>query len=455
MTKSTDLTKGPITERLIRLAIPLIATNFIQTAYSFVDMIWIGKLGNSAVIAIGTASFSINMAFALFTVIATGTGIRISNSFGSKEYKDLEKYIVNGFILAFILALIYSAVVIIFRHDIIGFFNIEEEHIRIMASKYLLISVLGTIFMFFNSIFSSVLTSLGNSKLSFKINSVGFALNMILDPILIFGIGNFLQMGVLGAAVATIISRLAVFAISIIKGLKLLEKKKFNLSFDLNFARDVLALGSPFAVQRISFTLIGIVIARIISMWGAEGIAVQKIGLQIEAISYMTMGGLYGAVSAFIGQNYGAGNIARINRAYDVSVMLSLAFGIFTSLLLLLIPKQIFGIFLDDPDMVAQGVEYLRIIGLSQAFMCVEIVTMASFNGLGKTRIPAIVSLTFTGLRIPIALILSERLGWGVTGVWWTISLTSMIKGTVLASWFKLHMNNKLSLPTNKEALNV
>lgn len=446
MTKSTDLTRGSITSKLLKLTLPLVASNFIQTAYSFIDMIWIGKLGNESVVAIGTASFFINMAFALFAIVVTGTGIKISNSFGAKDYNKVEQYTVNGYILSFLLAIIYSVTIILFRDQIIGFFNIEEEIIRTAASKYLLISMLGTIFMFFNSIFSSILTSLGNSKLSFKINSVGFIINVLLDPVLIFGIGGYLKLGINGAAIATIISRIVVFIISIYSGKRLLKSRKISLNINWSLAKEVIILGFPFAVQRVIFTLLGIVIARIITKWGSDGIAVQKIGLQIEALSYMTIGGLYGAVIAFIGQNYGAKNNRRIKKVYNTAITISSMFGLFITMIFLIFPREIFGIFLDDPTVISKGVDYLRIIGLSQIFMSVEIVGMASFNGVGRTRIPATVSLIFTSARIPLIFLLTSWFHLGLNGVWWAISITSIVKGLVLISWFRLHINKKIFL---------
>ncbi|WP_212694063.1 MATE family efflux transporter [Vallitalea pronyensis] len=438
-----DLTKGNIRTSLVRLALPLIATNFIQTAYNLVDMFWIGKLGSKAVIAIGTASFFINMAFALSALVITGASIRISQNFGSKQYDQVKHYITNGFFLAFIIAIIYSIGVILWRYPLISFFKLGDPVIENMAAKYLVIAMIGNVLLFANTLFANILNSLGNSKLSFRINSVGFMVNFALDPLLIFGVAGQLQLGIEGAAYATLIGRMVVFTLSIIKAKQLMGKRKENIKLDGSVMKDMTGLGLPYTIQRVTFIAIGIIMARIISNWGPAGIGVQKIGLQIESISFMTIGGLNGAVIAFMGQNYGANNMERIRKGYKVALRLSVIFGLITSTLFLLFPDAIFRIFVTDPLIVNMGVDYLRIIGLSQAFMCAEIMTKASFNGLGKTFRPAVVGLVFTALRIPLALYLASYIGLAVNGIWWSISMTSMIKGVLLVYLFFRYLHGQ------------
>lgn len=436
MNQTTDLTRGPIARALITLALPIIATNFLQTAYNLVDMIWIGRLGSGAVVSVGTAGFMQNMAISLFALIVSGTGIKIANYFGAKEYDKIKKLVVNAYIAAFVLGLLYAISVISFKTEIIDFFTINDALIEGDAEDYLQVSMFGTLFVYFNALFAVIVNGLGNSKLPFRLNSIGFMINMILDPILIFGIGGRFEFGVVGAAYASVIASAIVFISSIVIAKKMVGSQAVEVKFDLPTMKGIVVLGLPNTVQRVSFTLFGIVMARIIAGFGATGIAVQKIGLMVESISFMTAGGLYAAVMVFVGQNYGAKNIVRIRQGVNVSVAIALSLGVTTTSIFLLFPHQIMSIFVDDEQTIAMGISYLRIIGLSQVFMCVEIVSMASFNGMGKTYVPASVSLIFTGLRIPAAIYITSTFAMGLDGVWWTISLSSMIKGLLLTSLF-------------------
>lgn len=438
MNNSSDLTKGNIASQLLKLALPLIATNFIQVSYNLIDMIWIGRLGSEAVIAIGTAGFILNMAVALFSVIVLGTGIKIAHAFGAKNDSAIEQYIVNGYIMALLLAALYTIITLYYRHEIIGFFHLNNPEIEAITEQYLIISVIGTVFMFCNALYSGIINSLGNSQLSFKLNTVGFVLNILLDPLLIFGLGGYLKLGVVGAAYATIIGRLVVFILSLTVSRTLLKQPHGRRHLESKALYQVIRMGMPVGLQRISFTFIGIIMARIIANYGAIGIGVQKIGLQIESLSFMTMAGLYGAMAAFVGQNYGAGHKDRIIQGYRRAMVFAVGFGGLTMALMLLFPREIFGLIINDTAIIESGIDYLRIIGLSQIFMCVDIVTMGSFNGLGKTYIPAAVSLIFTTLRIPIAMMLSSNASQELQGVWWSISGTSMVRGILTVTLFMM-----------------
>lgn len=435
-----DLTKGNIASGLLSLAAPIVLTNFIQTAYGMVDMIWIGRLGSAAIAAVGTASIFTNFAFSTFTLIAIGTSIKLAHSIGAKKEHEAKSYVDNAIILTLILSVLLISTLIILRKPLIEFYHLGSENLNIMAEHYLIISSLGILFMYFNSLFSSVFNAYGNSKIPFKANTVGFILNIILDPILIFGFGTNIKFGVIGAAFATLTARILVFILFII----FIRKDKFscfgrNIKFDFARAKEVIKIGIPVTAQRVTFNLITVYMSRIVSDYGSVALAVQRIGIQIESISFMTAAGLQGAVSAFVGQNYGAKKYERIKKGYNVALLLTLVFGGIIGILFMIFPSQIFSIFLDTPESLDIGTEYMRIIGFSQVFMCLEIFTVGAFNGMGKTYIPPIIAVSLTLLRIPVALFLSST-ALGLTGVWFSISVTSVLKGIILVTGFLIYI---------------
>lgn len=438
--KKVDLTKDDITKSLIKLSLPIIATNFIQTAYGMIDMLWIGRLGSDAVAAIGTASFFINLAMAIFTIVSIGTGVKISHSIGRGREKESKTYIQNGIILTSFIGLIYTIFLFIFNKQLISFYKLGN-YVDFMAQKYLLISAIGIIFMFFNTLLTSILNSYGDSKLPFKANVIGFIFNIILDPILIFGIGIIKPLGVVGAALATLIARIIVFLMFIKMSKGKLKVFEDNFNFDKDKCLSVIKLGLPITMQRVIFTLISMSIAKLVSDYGAIAIAVQRVGIQIESISYVTIGGLQGAIAAFVGQNYGAMKKDRIKEGYYKALKLTIVFGISVTLLFIVFSKQIFGIFLSDNESLIMGSTYMKILGLSQVFMCIELLTVGAFNGIGKTYAPPIISVTFTALRIPIAIFLSNISFLKLNGIWISISISSFFKGVLLLSWFLIDMN--------------
>lgn len=453
MAKTRDLTQGGIFGSIILMALPIMATSLIQMAYSMTDMIWIGKLGSSSVAAVGTAGFFSWLGFALILIPKVGAEIGVAQSIGKKNYNDAESYARNALQLIVIAAAVYSVVIFLLRYKLIAFFNLNDVGVEKSAVQYLSIVSLGSIFMFINPVFSGIYNGSGDSKTPFYINSIGLVINIILDPILIFGWGPAPVMGVRGAAIATVFSQFVVamvFLYSMKTELSPIKNLHFFRKPVGEFVKKLTKFGFPVAIQSGLFTIFAIIIARIIAKWGPTPIAVQKVGSQIEAISWMTASGFGSAVSAFVGQNYGAKKWDRIYKGYMNSLAAMGVFGLAASALLIFAAKPIFMIFIQEEEAVRLGVVYLQILGFSQLFMCLEIMTSGAFNGLGKTMPPSITSIIFTSLRIPGALILSSAALLGLNGVWWSISMSSVFKGTILVIWFLILLHKHPEIDTSR-----
>ena len=318
-----------------------------------------------------------------------------------------------------------------------------------MATSYLMIIGFGINFYFLNPLFTGLYNGYGDSKTPFIFNAVGLAANMILDPILIFGIGPFPELGVEGAAIATITAQFVVTLIFIynLKKLTLFKDLKLFKLPDFDMMKWIIKLGFPVALQSGLFSIFAMFIARIIAQWGPIPMAVQRVGSQIEAISWMTAGGFSTALGAFVGQNYGAGKWDRIQKGYYNAMIIVGVIGVGATALLIFASRPIFTIFIpEEEEAIKQGIVYLKILGLSQLFMCIEIATAGAFNGIGRTIPPSIVGILFTGLRVPVAMIVSAQHLLGLNGVWWTISISSVFKGVVLVTWFLVVLRTQPAL---------
>jgi putative MATE family efflux protein len=346
-----------------------------------------------------------------------------------------------------VLAVMYGVVLIAFRKQFIGFFHIKGDDIISMAISYLVIVSMGMVFFFLPPVLTGIFNGHGDSRTPFLINTIGLVTNIILDPLLILGIGPFPKMGVAGAAVATIFAQFivaATFIFIIRKRTDYFAGVNFLQKPDWKHIQGIVKLGLPVALQSGAFTLIAMVIARILARWGSTPIAVQSVGSQIESISWMTASGFQTALGAFVGQNYGAKKWDRIYKGYYTAIGIISVIGVITSSLLILLPGPIFSIFIREPKVVQDGIIYLRILGLSQFFMCIEITTAGAFNGLGKTVPPSVVGIVLNTLRIPGALLLSISLG--LTGVWWSITISSILKGLILTSWFVIFLSRRTEI---------
>lgn len=439
MKQAVNLLEGKILYALSALALPIMATSLIQMAYNLTDMIWIGKIGSGAVAAIGAAGMLMWFSNGLATIAKMGGQIKVAQALGAGSVEKAQRYATASFQLAIGFAIGFGLLTLCFGRWMIDFFRLHDPQVIEDAYIYLMITCGLVIFSFLNQLFSGTLTAMGNSRISFQVTTIGLIANIVLDPMLIFGWGMIPPLGVTGAALATIIAQALVsvlFFLAVRKEDKIFAQMHlFQRSPKYDY-QEILLIGLPTALQSMLFSAISMVLARQAAMWGDGAVAVQKVGSQIESISWMSAEGYAAALNSFVAQNCGAGNIHRIKQGYRLSMTIMLVWGLFCSILLIVWPDVIFRIFIDESAVFALGIDYLRILGVSQLFMCIEITTAGAFNGLGKTLPPSIVSITFTAARIPMAYLLGETIG--LNGIWWAITISSVFKGTILLTWFIL-----------------
>lgn len=420
--KKVDLTTGEVTRVILNLAIPIMGSSLLQFTYNLVDMFWVGGLGSNAVASVGSSSFFIGMGYSINSLVVIGTGIKVAHAVGENDNMSVKEYINSGIFINFVFGIIYALVLIFLRKNFIGFLNLNNEEVQSDAYIYLAISAPMMFFTFFNILYTRILNSFGNNKSALKINALGIIINMILDPLFIYS----MHLGVKGAALATLISNITMFIVFKNKARELF-KFNFQLGIRRNKLMEIIKLGFPMAFQRILFTMVNIALARLISIFGANAIAAQKIGLQIESITFMVIGGLNGAMASFTGQNYGAKKYNRINEGYISSLKIGIIYSLITALLFITLPGSLVRIFIRDEETVLIASNYLRIVALAQIFSAIEMVSNGLFTGIGKPKIPAYISISFTALRVPIALILMKFMG--IDGVWCSIAFSSVFKG--------------------------
>ena len=457
--ETKNLTEGSIPGQLIRLSIPIMGTSFVQMAYNITDMIWLGRVGSDSVAAVGIASFLTWLGVSLMLIARIGAEISVSQALGASEHVKARKFAGNAVTLVILLSIAYGFFTYLLAPHLISFFNIENRDVSGAAVSYLRIIAIGSILYYSNPTFSGIFNGGGISKLPFRLNTTGLIFNLILDPILIFGIGPFPRMGSDGAGIATVISQGIVFLLFIIefkKNNSLLEQKWIIGWLNWQYIRKIFSLGTPVAIHSILFASFAMVLTRIISRYGALPIAAQSIGAQIEALSWMTAGGFATALGVFTGQNFGAGNWNRIFKGFWITIGISGTIGILVTFCFIFLGKTIFSVFLSEPDAITLGILYLKILGISQLFMCIEIATGGAFNGIGRTYPPSIVGISLTAARIPLALFLSRPSMLGMSGVWWSMTITSVLKGIVLFSWFNYlirHHTGKKIIPSFQTVL--
>ena len=435
-----NLTKGPILKTLTKLAIPIMASYFIGTLYNITDMAWIGQLGSKAVAGVGVGGMFTWLSQGLSSIARMGGQVQVAQCIGRGDREKAHGYAQAAIQLAFYMGLIFALISLIFVHQMVGFFNLTDPEAYSAAVSYTRIACGLIVFSFLTVTLTGLYTAQGDSQTPFWANLIGLATNMILDPILILGPGPFPKLGVIGAAIATVTAQFIVMSIMV---LGVVRQKKENVLKGIRLAaaipgsylKGICQIGIPSGIQDMTYCFISMILTRMVSGFGAEAIATQRVGGQIESISWHTADGFAAALNAFTAQNYGAGKMDRVKKGYRASLLTVGIWGLLVTAIFVFAPNTIARIFFHEPKAIAIAVSYLIIIGLSEAFLCVEITTIGAISGLGKTHLCSIISILFTSMRIPLAIVLGNT-SLGLDGIWWALSSTTMIKGIIFTGTF-------------------
>ena len=434
-----NLTKGPILKTLTKLAIPIMASSFLGTLYNITDMAWIGLLGSKAVAGVGVGGMFTWLSQGLAAMARMGGQVQVAQCIGRGERDRAHGFAQAAVQLATLMGMAYAVISLLFTRQMVAFFQLTDPEAQTAALSYTKIACGLIVFSFLTLTMTGLYTAQGDSKTPFLANLIGLVTNMILDPVLILGPGPFPKLGVVGAAIATVTAQAIVMTMMILgviiqKKENVLKGIRLTAKIPREYLGGLCRIGIPTAIQGMAYCAISMVLTRMVSAYGAEAVATQRVGGQIESISWNTADGFAAALNAFIAQNYGAGKMDRVRKGYRASLWTVGIWGLLISFVFICFPQAIADIFFHEPKAVATAVGYLVIIGFSEAFMCVELTTVGALSGLGRTRLCSIISITFTSARIPLAIILGGLIG--LSGIWWALSVTSIIKGIIFTCTF-------------------
>jgi len=434
-----NLTKGPILKTLTKLAIPIMASSFLGTLYNITDMAWIGLLGSKAVAGVGVGGMFTWLSQGLAAMARMGGQVQVAQCIGRGERDRAHGFAQAAVQLATLMGMAYAVISLVFTRQMVAFFQLTDPEAQTAALSYTKIACGLIVFSFLTLTMTGLYTAQGDSKTPFLANLIGLVTNMILDPVLILGPGPFPKLGVVGAAIATVTAQAIVMMMMILgviiqKKENVLKGIRLTAKIPKEYLGGLCRIGIPTAIQGMAYCAISMVLTRMVSAYGAEAVATQRVGGQIESISWNTADGFAAALNAFIAQNYGAGKMDRVRKGYRASLWTVGIWGLLISFVFICFPQAIADIFFHEPKAVATAVGYLVIIGFSEAFMCVELTTVGALSGLGRTRLCSIISITFTSARIPLAIILGGLIG--LSGIWWALSITSIIKGIIFTCTF-------------------
>ena len=439
-TDKFSLVEGSIAGKLFFVALPLICTQVIQMAYNLTDMYWLGRLSSDAVAASGTVGLYLWLSMAFMMFGRMGAEIGVSQNLGRGDLEKAQEYASASIAIAVLIGIILALVYRIGRVPLVGFFRIQEAQVAQDAKDYLSIVSLGIPFSFLAASISGIFSGAGNTRISLIINGVGLVLNMTLDPILIFIAG----MGIKGAAIATVAAQATAACLSLLAIYKYknrpFEKVHLFKSKSKQTVKQILKWVTPISIESFLFTFLTMIVATLVASYGAGAMAASRVGSQIESLNWLIAGGFGSALTAFTGQNFGAGKWKRIHRGFRISSSLMACWGAVVAAVLVFGGRALLGIFIpNNPVVVDIGAQYMRILAIIQIPSCLEGVAAGAFRGQGKTVPPSISSGTTNALRVVLAFLLTRFTSLGLNGIWIALAAGGGVRGAWVYIWYLIH----------------
>ncbi len=417
-----DLLKENITKSLLLFALPLIIGNMLQQLYNIADTFNVGQYISSAALAAVGASYSV-MSFltSIILGLCMGSGVLFSMLFGANNEKRLRNSFFISFITIASLSICLEIICLIFIDPILSFINIPKD-IYAMTKSYFWIVFLGIFFTFIYNYFSSILRAIGDSRTPLLFLAISTILNIILDIILIVQF----QLGVNGAAIATIfsqfISSLAIASYVIIKKKELLPNKD-DCYFDKNIFNKIKDYSLLTCLQQSVMNFGILMIQGLVNSYGVVTMSAFSAAVKIDSFAYMPVQDFGNAFSTFIAQNKGANENQRIKKGLKSAIMISTIFCIIISLLVYFNAEKLMLIFIkaNELEIIKQGVEYLQIEGTFYLGIGCLFLLYGFYRGIGKPGMSVILTIISLGTRVILAYALSPILG--KTIIWLAIPI--------------------------------
>jgi putative MATE family efflux protein len=440
MKPKQDLANSKIIPTIFYLALPIIGSMFFETAFTFINGIWVGLLGTIAFAAVNIAGFVNWMFYALVAIIGTGASALIAQSCGAKDELQAKKYAELAIAAGFIFSLTLTGLILVFAKSLLKAMGAEAAVVQ-QGYKYLAWFCLGAPILGLLEVMNAALRGYGNTRTPTYIYILGFSINMILDPFLILGWAGAPKLGIVGAAIASDIS----FAISFLALLYLMWRNKVELKLSAGVFQpswhkiwSLLRIGVPPSASSIIFCLVYMILARIITNFGTDSLAALGIGHRVESLSFLICMGFSMANLTLVGHNIGAGKFKRAKTCAWSSWGIAAGFTLLLSIIFYVFALPLAHCFTQDAGTLKIAASYLKIVSFSQIFMGISIVLDGAFAGIGNTLPPMLISAPITILRIPVAYWLAIKMGLGINGVWLAITLLMILRGILMTGWFAL-----------------
>ncbi|BFT69655.1 MATE family efflux transporter [Paenibacillus sp. P36] len=439
-----SLTEGPIAKTLILFSLPILLGNVLQTLNGSINAVWIGKyLGEGGLAA--TSNANIIMFFLISSIFgfAMAAVILIGQNLGAKKTHDAKKVVGTSTVFFFILSILVAAFGLLFSSTILTWMNTPPD-VKDLAVVYTRILFAGVPFMFGFNLIMAILRGSGDAKTPFYFLLLSAILDVILNPLLIDGIGPFPKMGIAGSAVATFIAQLISFVLLIVY---LYRKKYFLritkedlplLRIDWMIIRTLIQKGVPMGLNMVVVSISNLLLVHLVNSYGSESTAAFGVAMQISSYVQMPAMAIGGAVTSMAAQNIGAGLWGRVNRITWTGVAVNILMTGLIVVVLTLFNREVVSLFLPpEGEAIALGVHINNLTLWSFIIFGVFNVVAGVVRSAGSVVFPLVVAfIALLLVRIPLATVLSHKYGFDV--IWWSFPVSFTVAMTLNVIYYQL-----------------
>lgn len=427
------ITYRPIKALLI-FALPILIGNIFQQVYQMVDSIVVGRLvSQNALAAIGASAALTNIFICLATGAGLGASVLTSRYFGAREYKRMKQIISTALICFLIFSILLGIFGFFFSRELLILLNTPEEVLD-MASLYLRVYFAGFPFLFMYNVLSSTFNAMGRSQVPLFMLIFSSLLNVVLDLLMV----GPLQMGVFGAALATLIAQGMSAVLSfliLLRDLRAYESESFAY-FSHSEAKDMLALAIPSMIQQSTVAIGMVLVQSVVNSFGAEALAGYSAAVRVENIAFVPLTAMASALSSYVAQNLGAGQKKRIIDGYRAAFYMDILFAVGILILMEVFPLRLANLFLgnDGTQMAREtAVGYMSFLGFFFLILGMKTLADSVLRGMGFVKVFLIANLVNLGIRVLAAFSMAPSLGiqiiWQVVPIGWTVGFLISFSG--------------------------
>jgi putative MATE family efflux protein len=433
-THDRSLVDEPLPRLVRRFALPAAASNLLMTLFGSVDAFWVGtRVGAAGLAAVSTSVFWVWLIVSLAEMVSIGLTAVAARRHGERRPEEAAR--IAGEAIGFSL-LLGTAVAIVGHLLLPLLFDVMHTppEVTALGVRYLGAYLLAAPLFFGYFAADATFRAAGDTRTPFVLLLTSVVVTLVLDPVLILGLGPFPALGITGAAVATVGVRSVAFVI----GLAILARRglaRVRLPSPATAAA-IARIGLPPALTGVLFSLIYVALTRTTTRFGTPALAALGLGHRVESWLYMIGVGFGAAAAAIVGQNLGAGERERAARAGWVITGYATLPALLGAALSLAFPREVAALFTPDAAVIAEAARYLRIVAVAQLFVCAELVLESAMGGAGDTVPPMLTSTPLTLARVPLAAWAAAR--WGAPGLWWVLSLTAVGRGVAMMALWRL-----------------